>query len=160
MTSTNIEASHGRIRRLADPADLAELLFPGNASHQHAFLVIWTTLKWRQHLVPNLAAAAQDRGVSRRTLERVRAKLCRLGVIEHVSRCSARLGYRDGWVLSSRFERSLALLAERVASLKTPEASSREKDEFAVQLAAARRSACQNRDHPNQRPQSGVGETL
>jgi DNA-binding transcriptional regulator YhcF (GntR family) len=143
---------------MADAADLAELLFPRNANQQHAFLVIWTALKWSHDLVPNLATVAQNHGVSRRTLERVRAKLCRLGIIEHVSRYSARLGYRDGWILSSRFERSLALLAERVAALKTPGIGSREKDEFAVQLAAARRSARQNRDPANQSQQSGGGE--
>lgn len=143
---------------MADATDLAELLFPRNANQQHAFLVIWTALKWRHHMVPNLVAAAQNHGVSRRTLERVRAKLCRLGVIEHVSRYSARLGYRDGWIFSSRFERSLVLLAERVATLRTPGTGSREKDEFAVQLATARRSARQNRDPANQPRQSGGGE--
>ncbi len=51
--STKIELGFGKITRLADASDLAELLFPGNRSHQHAFLVIWFTLKWTDpHIVP------------------------------------------------------------------------------------------------------------
>ncbi len=141
MTNTRIEISFNKIARLADLEDLAEILFPGNRNQQHAFLVVWITLKWRHRMVPNLAEAAAQHYVSRRTMERVRAKLRRLGIIEHVSRFSARYGYREGWVLSSRFERSLRQLAERVAALKDTQAGSHEKDQLLVGLAAVRRAA-------------------
>ena len=54
---SKIDASFNRIARLSDLSDLAELLFPGNRNHQHAFLTIWLTLKWSDHrIVPNLSA--------------------------------------------------------------------------------------------------------
>jgi len=114
MMTSKIDFSYNRIRRMNDLSDLAELLFPNNRNQQHAFLVIWLALKWsRQRMVPNLGEIAEQQGVTRRTLERVRAKMRRMGLIDHVSRFSSRFGYRDGWILSSRFERSLRQLGIR-----------------------------------------------
>ena len=54
MVTSKIDVSFNRIARLADLSDLAEMLFPGNRNHQHAFLVIWISLKWvHNHMVPN-----------------------------------------------------------------------------------------------------------
>lgn len=140
MTSTKIELSHNRIRRLADLSDLAEILFPSNRNQQHAFLVVWLALKWAdQRMVPNLMDTARKRGVSRRTVERVRAKMRRFGLIDHVSRFNAGHGYREGWVLSSRFERGLRLLAEKVAGLRDTQIGSKEKELMLLSLADARR---------------------
>ena len=126
---------------MTDLADLSELLFPGNRNQQHAFLVIWISLKWAKNcMVPNLAIPAEKHGVSRRTLERVRAKMRRMGLIDHVSRFSAEWGYREGWSLSARFERGLRALADKVTQVKRPDAGMKEKDEFLLQLAAARRA--------------------
>ncbi len=127
---------------MTDASDLAELLFPGNRSHQHAFLVIWFTLKWAgPHIVPNLSEAAREHGISRRTFERTRAKMRRMGLIERVSRFSSRLAGREGWVLSTRFERSLEQLAGKVAGLRDVAASSKDKDALMAQLAKARKTA-------------------
>ena len=150
MTSTRIELSFNRIARLTDLADLAELLFPGNRNQQHAFLVIWVSLKWADNCtVPNLAAPTEKHGVSRRTLERVRAKMRRMGLIDYVSRFSAEWGYREGWVLSARFERSLEQLAEKVGRFKDPKSQTKEKDMLMLQIAEARRDAAdvQEQDH-------------
>lgn len=141
MTNTRIEISFNKLARIGDLEDLAEILFPGNRNQQHAFLVVWIALKWRPGIVPNLTDAAGPHSVSRRTLERVRAKLRRLGLIEHVSRFSARYGHLEGWVLSTRFERSLRQLAEQVAALKDTQTGSHEKDQMLVGLAATRRAA-------------------
>ncbi len=142
MTSTRIDLSFNTIARLADLADLAELLFPGNRNQQHAFLVVWLTLKWADHsMVPNLTEVAEKYGASKRTLERVRAKMRRLGLIDHVSRFNAQHGYREGWVFSGRFERSLGRLVERAAALKNSAVSSRDKDMLLLQFADARKSA-------------------
>jgi hypothetical protein len=139
MTSTKIEASHNRLRRIADLSDLAEVLFPGNRSHQHACLAIWITIKWQPGgLVPNLEEAGREHGISRRTLERVRAKMRRLGLIDHVSRFSARYGCREGWVLSGQFARSLELLAATVARAQDAGQTDRDKDLLVLQLAKAR----------------------
>ena len=91
MTSTRIEVSFNRIARLDDLADLAELLFPGNRNQQHAFLAVWLSLKWADHhMVPNLGQVAREHGITKRTLERVRAKMRRMGLIDHVSRFTKR----------------------------------------------------------------------
>lgn len=139
MTSTKIEASHNRLRRIADLADLAEVLFPGNRSQQHACLAIWITIRWqRGGLVPNLEEAGREYDISRRTLERVRAKMRRLGLIDHVSRFNARYGYREGWVFSGQFARSLELLAETVARVQDAGQTDRDKDLLGLEFAKAR----------------------
>lgn len=140
MTSTKINLPYGKVARMADVADLAELLFPGNRNQQHAFLVLWVTLKWAPgRIVPNLATTAKEHGVSRRTYERVRAKMRRMGMIDHVSRFNAGHGYRDGWVLSTRFERALGKMARTVGELRDTTPGARDKDELLVRLALARR---------------------
>jgi len=140
MTTSRIDFAYTKIVRLADISDLAEILFPGNRSHQHAFLVIWVTLKWQADaMVPNLADVMHKHGISRRTYERVRAKMRRVGLIDRVSRFHAGYGHREGWVLSSRFERALRQLATRVDELKDPTPSDKEKDYLLVTLARARR---------------------
>lgn len=139
MTSTRIEFAFNRIARLGDSADLAELLFPGNRNQQHCFLVLWFLLKWAgPGLVPNLSAPAEQHEVGRRTLERVRAKLRRLGLIDHVSRFNGRHGYREGWVLSPRFERGLRQLADHVATCRDTARGARNKDQVLIAFAAAR----------------------
>jgi hypothetical protein len=140
MTSTKIELAYNRTARMADAADLAELLFPGNRNQQHAFLVIWTTLKWSREAVPDLGEIVRENGVSRRTYERVRAKLRRLGVIEPVSKFDMRGNGRDGWRLSTRFERSLRQMAARVGDLREASVGSKDKDLLLVRLADARRN--------------------
>ena len=145
MTSSKIDFSFNRIRRLTDLADLAEMLFPNNGNQQHAFLVIWISLKWANHrIVPNLAGIAEQHSVSKRTLERVRAKMRRMGLTDHVSRFNAKRGYREGWILSTRFEKSLRQLAEVVAGFKDLTTGSQDKDMLVLQLAQARRDAAKS----------------
>jgi hypothetical protein len=142
MTSTRIELSFNKTKRMSDSADLAELLFPGNKNQQHAFLVLWLALKWSErHLLPNLSSAAAKHGVSRRTLERVRAKMRRMGLIDHVSRFNATHGYREGWMMSTRFERGLIQLAEKVQVFKDTAAGAKEKDLLILRFTKARRDS-------------------
>jgi hypothetical protein len=144
--STKIEFQHRRIGKLSDVSDLAEMLFPGNRNQQHAFLVIWVTLKWvKEKVISDLTDVAERNAVSRRTLERTLAKMKRLGIIEHVSRFSVRNNYQDGWVLSSRCENSLRQLAGKIENLKNTDVGSPEKDDLLVQLADARRMAVKHK---------------
>jgi hypothetical protein len=146
MTTTKIDFPIAKIGRLTDLSDLAEILFPGNRSHQHAFLVIWLTLKWQaDNMVPNMAEVARSNSISHRTYERVRAKMRRLGLIDRVSRFNTGYGHREGWVLSTRFERSLRHLADRIASYKDSKTVSREKDMLLLRLAEARLSVPRSR---------------
>jgi len=90
--------------------------------------------------VPNLAYIETKYGVTRRILQRTRAKLTRLGLIEHVSYLNSRYGGQHGWKLSSRFETSLRQLAEKCTMLREKTTSTQEKDHMLLQLVDARRS--------------------
>lgn len=140
MTHTKITMSTADVNRLSDLNDLAELLLPANRNQQHAFLAVYLTLKWADQLVPNLAEVARRHGVSKRTLERVRSKMRRLGLIEHVSRFNSRYGGQEGWLLSTRFESSLRRLADKAAMLRKREPDREEKERLLLELADARRS--------------------
>jgi hypothetical protein len=137
--STKIDFRHRRISQLADFADLAEMLFPGNRNQQHAAGAILLELKWADSIVPTLSFLENKYRISRRVLERTRAKLTRLGLIEHISLFSSRFGGRDGWVLSSRFESSLKLLAKKIAELKNTSNGEMDKEAILLQLLDARR---------------------
>jgi len=92
-------------------------------------------------MVPNLAYMERRYNISRRILQRTRAKLSRLGLIEHVSYLNSRYGGQHGWKLSSRFERGLRQLAEKCAGFRDMRTSSKEKDLMLVELTDARRYA-------------------
>ena len=125
---SKIDYSFNKIARLQDLNDLAEILFPGNRNHQRAFLAVFVELKWYgKGLLPELAFVVEKYGVSPRTLERVRAKMRRLGIIDHVSRFSKKYGYKEGWVLSTRFEEALWKLSERYQILLGREGKHREQ---------------------------------
>jgi len=82
---TKIDFHHRRISQISDYAELVEMLFPSNRNQQHAAACIFFELKWTNSIVPNLAYIETKYGVTRRILQRARAKLTRLGLIEHVS---------------------------------------------------------------------------
>jgi len=119
MTSTKIDMNHSRIARIQDLDELAAVLFPGNKNHQKTFLVVFVELKWSpDQFLPAIEPIADKHGISRRTLETVRAKMRRLGLIDHVSRFNRRHGYREGWVFSNKFARSLKTMAHLNDSLR------------------------------------------
>ena len=78
-------------------------------------------------------------GISHRILQRTRAKLSRLGLIEHISYLNNRYGGQSGWKLSSRFESALKQLAVKYADFRDTKTSSKEKDSMLVDFANARR---------------------
>ncbi|MFC1896475.1 hypothetical protein ACFL0Q_07445 [Thermodesulfobacteriota bacterium] len=113
MPSTKIELNYNKIARIQGLDELAGLLFPGNRNHQRVFLAIFIELKYapNQFLI-SLAPLCIKYDFGRRTLETVRSKMRRMGIIDHVSRFNKKYGYREGWVLSNRFARALTRLAE------------------------------------------------
>jgi len=125
---TKIDLNASKIPRMEGIDDLARLLFPGNKNHQRCFLAIFVELKWApDQFLSNLEPVGEKHTISRRTLETVRAKMRRLGLIDHVSRFNRKHGYREGWIFSRRFERSLECLAEVTKRLKTPRDHSQEQ---------------------------------
>jgi hypothetical protein len=68
--------------------------------------------------LPCLTPLCNRYGFSPRTLETVRSKMRRLGIIDHVSRFNKSHGYREGWVFSTRFSHALLRLADLSRDLK------------------------------------------
>ncbi|MGD2111420.1 MAG: hypothetical protein PVI86_18740 [Phycisphaerae bacterium] len=127
--STKIEFRYRRISQIDDITDLVAILFPGNKNQQHAAARILMALKHVDDILPTLGFLHQQ-GISRRTLERTRAKLARLGLIEHVTWMNSRYGGRQGWKLSGRMSASLRALAGKLeAWQKDSRSERREKDE-------------------------------
>ncbi len=113
MPCTKIELNHNRIARMEGLDEFAHVLFPRNRNHQRVFLAVFIELKYaKDGFLSTLAPLAEKYDFSERILETVRSKLRRLGIIDHVSRFNKRCGYREGWVFSNRFARSLEKLAE------------------------------------------------
>jgi len=127
-------------KEISDYSDLVEMLFPGNHNQQHAAVCILLELKWDGSLVSNISYLEKRHKISRRILQRARAKLSRLGLIEHVSRFNMRYGGQAGWKLSTRFERSLNQLAQRCAGLRDTKTGLKEKDSMLIEFVNAKRS--------------------
>jgi hypothetical protein len=135
--STKVEFQHRRISQLSDFTELIEMLFPGNRNQRHAAACIFFELKWADGMVPNLAYLEAKYGMSRRVLQRARAKLARLGLIEHVSYLNSRYGGQHGWRLSSRFETGLKQLARKCVGFRAKMLGSEEKDRMLLRFVRA-----------------------
>jgi len=135
---TKISFNHRK--EISDYSDLVEMLFPGNRNQQHAAACILFELKWAENIVPNLVYIENKYSTSRRILQRTRAKLSKLGLIEHVGYLNSRYDGQQGWKLSTRFERSLNQLAQKCADIRDTKISSKEKDSMLVNFANARRN--------------------
>lgn len=111
---TRIAFDHRRVRSLEDLTDLAELMFPRNKGQQYAAARILLQLKAARGLLESFHELETRHGISRRTLQRTRARLARLGLIERVTWMNSRYGGRNGWRLSSRMSTGLRGLADRI----------------------------------------------
>ena len=119
IPGTKIELNHSKIARIRGLDEFAQVLFPGNRLHQRVFLAVFVELKYaKDGFLGSLAPLAKRYEFSERTLETVRAKLRRLGLIDHVSRFNKQYGYREGWILSPRFSRALRCLAGLYGDLR------------------------------------------
>jgi hypothetical protein len=132
--STKIVFIARRVCEMEDVADLAGAMFPGNPNQQHAAGRILLALKESQ-VVRSMSCLERQHGISRRSLQRARAKLSRLGLIEYASRMGARFGGEEGWRLSSRMSTALRQLADRIDQWRTDSRPDRQaKDEALVGL--------------------------
>lgn len=136
---TKINFQYGRISQLSDFTELIEMFFPGNQNQQHVAACIFFELKWANGMVPNLAYLGRKYDISRRILQRTRAKLSRLGLIEHVSYLNSRYGGQHGWKMSTRFERSLNQLALKCADFRTTQTSRKDKEMLLLEFTDAKR---------------------
>ena len=126
---TKISFQHRRIREIGDVTDIVAMLFPGNRNQQHAAARILLFL--RQETLPQRTLTeVQDRyAISRRTLQRTRAKLARLGLIEHASGLCSRHGGQEGWMLSGRMSTALRHLADRIDQWRSDDRPDKEEKE-------------------------------
>ncbi len=133
--SSKIDFRYRRISRIGDITDLVEMLFPGNRNQQHAAARILLALKATTKPIRSLTDLETRHGISRRTLQRTRAKLSRLGLIEHVTWMNTHYGGREGWKLSSRMGTSLRHLADKIDHWRKDDQRERIlKDEQLVEL--------------------------
>ena len=133
--SAKIELRYRRVAQIDDITDLVNVFFPGNQNQQHAAARILLALKHGGGVVPSLGFLERQHNISRRTLERSRAKLARLGLIEHVTWMNSRYGGQQGWKLSNRISGALRQLADRIDRWRTDtRPDRREKDEQLVQM--------------------------
>jgi len=133
LMATKIEFRHRRIRELEDITDFVGIIFPGNTNQQHAAARVLLFLKSPAGPVRSLRSLEQQYSISRRTMERTRAKLAHVGLIEHLGPLSKRANGQPGWRLSSRMSAAMRLLAEKVEKWREdarPER--REKDDKLV----------------------------
>ena len=89
---TKIDFRYRRISQIGDLTDLVATLFPGNKNQQHAAARILLALRAATQPIPTLADLECRFDISRRTLQRARAKLARIGLIEHVTWMNSRYG--------------------------------------------------------------------
>lgn len=133
--STKIDFRHRRIQQVVDVCDIAGILFPGKGAQRYAAACILFELKWADSIVPDLAYIESRYAISRRVLQRARAKLSRLGLIEHVGMLNSRHDGQCGWRLSGRFATALESLAEKVSQWKQKdEPHVRDKEELLLGL--------------------------
>ena len=112
--TTRIAFAYRRAREVADVTDLVTLLLPCNRNQQYAAAQILLLLREARGPVASFAVLEREHAISRRTIERTRAKLACLGLIERVTWMHRRHGGQEGWVLSGRLSTGLRQLAERV----------------------------------------------
>jgi len=134
---TKISFNHRK--NISDYSDLVEMLFPGNRNQQHAAACLFFELKWVNDMVPNLAYMEEQYDISRRILQRTRAKLSKLGLIECVGYLNNRYGGQHGWKLSTRFESALKRLAAKCAGFRDAKTSSKEKKVMLLNFTDAKR---------------------
>ena len=133
--STKITFRYRGVSQIRDITDILDIFFPNSKNQQYVAARILLELKSAQHIVPNLNYVQSKYGVSRRTLQRVRAKLSRLGLIEYLSWMNSRYGGQEGWKLSSRMSTTLRQLADKIDSWRKDVCPERkQKDEQLVEL--------------------------
>ena len=129
--STKVELSFNKIHRIDGLDDLARILFPHNKNHQRAFLAMFLELKYApDQFLASFDFVCQIYEVSKRVLEKVRAKCRRMGIFDHVSRFNSKYGYREGWVFSKRFTKALEKLADLMDQARTTGDTTRKEKDF------------------------------
>jgi len=133
--STKINFRYRKVRDIDDVTDLVVILFPGNRNQQHAAARMLLALKDAKDLLNSFRDIEDKFNISRRTIERTRAKLARLGLIEHVSWMNRRYDGRQGWKLSGRMSTALRSFADRIDNWRNDNTTDqKEKDKILISV--------------------------
>jgi hypothetical protein len=128
IPSTKVELNCNKIARIQSLDEFAKVVFPGNQNHQKIFLAIYIELKYAPaEFLPSLLPLCNKYDFTPRMLETVRSKMRRMGIIDHVSRFNKAYGYREGWVFSNRFSRTLTRLADLPKSFRERKDATQER---------------------------------
>ena len=122
-------------QRLNGLDDLARILFPMNKNHQKTCVVLWLEIKYTEdQFLTTTTHIPSKYGISQRTVEIVRAKLKKIGLIRRVSHFSPKHGYRSGWEFTDRLDRSLSFFQKwlKTARKNTGLEYERRRDEHAI----------------------------
>jgi hypothetical protein len=145
--SAKLDFRRRRIRQIGDVTDLVEMFFPGNPNQQHAAARILLALKGAPGLVRSLGDLERRYRISRRTLQRTRAKLAEFGLIEHVTWMNRRYGGLTGWKLSGQMSTALRQLADKIDLWRSDmRSAAREKEEALILLLCGSRRTARKRD--------------
>jgi len=130
-TSDRINVNKGRIYRISDPIQLAEVFYPAKNAHQRraTFLAILFEIKnARDQRLETTVHIPEKYGLPAPIISKVRAKMTRIGLIRK---------YQDAWILSSTFYSTLEALAEKVRVYQTPAQNreEREREEAFIEIA-------------------------
>ena len=133
--STKINFRYRKVRDIDDVTDLVVIFFPGNRNQQHAAARMLLALKDVKDLLNSFRDIEDKFNISRRTIERTRAKLARLGLIEHVSWMNRRYDGRQGWKLSGRMSTALRSFADRIDNWRNDNTTDqKEKDKILISV--------------------------
>ena len=100
-------------RQVSGLDDLARIFFPDNQNHRKAFVALWIEIKYANgQFLPSRRNIDGVYGLTTRTVEIVRAKLKKMGIIKRISHFNPAHGMQSGWVFSERFAVCLGTLAK------------------------------------------------
>ena len=84
-------------------------------------MAIWIEIKYaEEQFLSSRTSLAAEYGLTRRTLDAVRAKLKKLGVIKRVSHFNPAYGNMSGWTFSDRFSAALSSLIQAMKAHREP----------------------------------------
>lgn len=91
-------------------------------------MALWIEIKYAEgQFLPSCDSLSNKYGLTGRTLEVVRAKLKKLGVLKRVSHFNPAYGHLAGWTFSDRFGRVLTSLAQTMKRHREPSCRPQER---------------------------------
>jgi hypothetical protein len=115
--------------------ELAQVFFPDNQNHRRAFVHIWLEIKYaRDQFLASTKMQQSREEITDRTIEIVRSKMKKMGLIKRISHFNPAHGHQSGWAFSSKFRSSLKALGDTVhQATQVPESpTNRQKDHDSI----------------------------